>query len=151
MFTGIVAALGSVTAIETLSDAMRLRVSAPNLAAQLKRGDSIAVNGACLTAVNIAGDEFTADIMRETLAKTVLGELVPGSRVNLELPMRPTDRMGGHMVLGHVDALGKISSREKSENWDWLRIQVPSELLKYVVLKGSIAIDGISLTVNELN
>jgi riboflavin synthase len=151
LFTGIVAALGSVTAIETLSDAMRLRVSAPNLAAQLKRGDSIAVNGACLTAVNIAGDEFTADIMRETLAKTVLGELVPGSRVNLELPMRPTDRMGGHMVLGHVDALGKISSREKSENWDWLRIQVPSELLKYVVLKGSIAIDGISLTVNELN
>ena len=151
MFTVIVAALGSVTAIEILSDAMRLRVSAPNLAAQLKRGDSIAVNGACLTAVNIAGDEFTADIMRETLAKTVLGELVPGSRVNLELPMRPTDRMGGHMVLGHVDALGKITSREKSENWDWLRIQVPSELLKYVVLKGSIAIDGISLTVNELN
>jgi riboflavin synthase len=151
LFTGIVAALGSVTAIETLSDAMRLRVSAPKLAAQLKRGDSIAVNGACLTAVDITGDEFTADVMRETLAKTVLGELVAGSRVNLELPMRPADRMGGHMVLGHVDALGKISSREKSENWDWLRIQVPSELLKYVVLKGSIAIDGISLTVNELN
>jgi riboflavin synthase len=150
MFTGIVAALGRVTKIQQLADSIRLTISAPGLTPELKRGDSIAVNGACLTAVELAGGEFTADVMRETLHKTSLGDLKTESKVNLELPMRPSDRMGGHMVLGHVDAIGRIASREKSENWDWVRIQVPTDLLKYIVLKGSIAIDGISLTVNEL-
>lgn len=150
MFTGIVANLGEVKAIEDLSDSIRITISSSELTAELKRGDSIAVNGACLTAVDLTPSTFTADVMRETLAKTALGELSPGSRVNLELPMRPSDRLGGHMVLGHVDGLGTISSRERSENWDWLRVELPAELMKYVVHKGSIAIDGVSLTVNEL-
>jgi riboflavin synthase len=150
MFTGIVANLGEVKAIEDLSDSIRITISSSELTAELKRGDSIAVNGACLTAVDLTPSTFTADVMRETLAKTALGELSPGSRVNLELPMRPSDRLGGHMVLGHVDGVGTVSSRERSENWDWLRVELPAELMKYVVHKGSIAIDGVSLTVNEL-
>jgi riboflavin synthase len=150
MFTGIVANLGEVKAIEDLSDSIRITISSSELTAELKRGDSIAVNGACLTAVDLTTSTFTADVMRETLAKTALGELIPGSRVNLELPMRPSDRLGGHMVLGHVDGVGTISSRERSENWDWVRVELPAELMKYVVHKGSIAIDGVSLTVNEL-
>lgn len=150
MFTGIVAALGEVRGISGLSDSIRLTVAVPQLAAELKRGDSIAVNGACLTAVELTPDSFTADVMRETLAKTALGDLNPGSRVNLELPMRPSDRLGGHMVLGHIDGVGKISSRDRSDNWDWIRVALPEHLMKYVVHKGSIAIDGVSLTVNEL-
>lgn len=151
MFTGIVANLGEVKSIDNLSDSIRVTIKSAELTAELKRGDSIAVNGACLTAVNLTTSSFTADVMRETLAKTALGELTAGSRVNLELPMRPSDRLGGHMVLGHVDGVGKIISREPSENWDWLRVELPAELMKYVVHKGSIAIDGVSLTVNEVN
>jgi riboflavin synthase len=150
VFTGIVAALGEVRGINSLSDSIRLTVAVPQLAAELKRGDSIAVNGACLTAVELSPDSFTADVMRETLAKTALGELNPGSQVNLELPMRPSDRLGGHMVLGHIDGVGKIRSRDRSDNWDWIRVALPEHLMKYVVHKGSIAIDGVSLTVNEL-
>lgn len=150
MFTGIVASLGKVRTIENLTDSSRLTIVTPELASELKRGDSIAVNGACLTAVQLTADSFTADVMRETLEKTSLGELIEESQVNLELPLRPSDRLGGHMVLGHVDGVGSIMSRERSEHWDWLRVELPQELLRYVVLKGSIAIDGVSLTVNEL-
>ena len=107
--------------------------------------------GACLTAVEIGDGTFTADVMRETLRLTSLGELREGDPVNLERAMTANRRFGGHMVLGHVDGLGKVESREPSENWEWVRVRVPAELMKYVVLKGSITIDGISLTVNEIN
>lgn len=150
MFTGIISELGEVRKIENQPDAIRITISAPQAVRELRRGDSVAVNGACLTAVEFSESEFTADVMRETLNKTSLSQVTTGSRVNIELPMRPSDRFGGHLVLGHVDGLGRIVSREKSENWDWLRVQIPENLAKYVVLKGSIAIDGVSLTVNEI-
>jgi riboflavin synthase len=108
------------------------------------------VNGACLTAVEIASGTFTADVMHETLRLTSLGSLVEGSPVNLERAMNAATRFGGHMVLGHVDGVGTVVSRKPSENWEWVTIQIPPTLMKYVVLKGSITIDGISLTVNDV-
>jgi len=150
MFTGIVEELGSVVAIEEQPDAKRITFSGPLVTSDVHRGDSIAVNGACLTAVEISGSTFTADVMHETLRLTALGDLVAGSPVNLERAMNASTRFGGHMVLGHVDGVGSIVSREPSSNWEWVTIAIPSELLKYVVLKGSITIDGISLTVNEV-
>lgn len=151
MFTGIIEELGRVVAIEQQPDAIRLTIRGPLVTEDLGRGDSVSVCGACLTAVEIEGDAFTADVMRETLRLTSLGELAPGAPVNLERAMTADRRFGGHMVLGHVDGLGKIESREPSENWEWVRVRVPAELMKYVVLKGSLTIDGISLTVNEIN
>ena len=151
MFTGLIEELGSVAAIEPQQDAVRLTIHAQLTLGDLKRGDSIAVNGACLTAVEIDAAGFTADVMQETLNKTSLGSLKVGSPVNLERAMTAATRFGGHMVLGHVDGVGKFVSREKSENWDWVRIELPADLMRYVVLKGSITIDGISLTVNELD
>lgn len=150
MFTGIIEELGEVEAIDFSADAARLRIKAAATLSDLQRGDSISVNGVCLTAVDIEGGKFAADVMRETLDRSSLGELRVGTRVNLERAMSAQSRFGGHMVLGHVDAVGKVVSRERSEHWDWLRIRVPIELLRYIVLKGSIAIDGVSLTVNEV-
>jgi riboflavin synthase len=115
-----------------------------------KRGDSIAVNGACLTAIELTDSTFTADVMKETLKLTNLGNLKVGDRVNLERAMNSGTRLGGHTVLGHVDGVGEFLSRDTSENWDWVRVRIPQELMKYVVLKGSITLDGISLTVNEV-
>lgn len=151
MFTGIIEELGRVVAIEQQPDAIRLTIAGPLVTEDLGRGDSVSVCGTCLTAVEIDGDSFTADVMRETLRLTSLGELAAGDPVNLERAMTADRRFGGHMVLGHVDGLGKVESREPSENWEWVRVRVPSELMKYVVLKGSLTIDGISLTVNEIN
>lgn len=150
MFTGIIEELGSVVAIEEQPDAKRITFSGPLVTSDVGRGDSIAVNGACLTAVEIASGTFTADVMHETLRLTSLGSLVEGSPVNLERAMNAATRFGGHMVLGHVDGVGTVVSRKPSENWEWVTIQIPAELMKYVVLKGSITIDGISLTVNEV-
>lgn len=150
MFTGIIEELGSVVAIEDQPDAKRITFSGPIVTSDVHRGDSIAVNGACLTAVEISGDQFTADVMHETLRLTSLGSLVVGSPVNLERAMNAETRFGGHMVLGHVDGVGEFVSREPSSNWEWVTIRIPSSLMKYVVLKGSITIDGISLTVNEV-
>ena len=150
MFTGIVEELGSVVAIEEQPDAKRITFAGPLVTSDVHRGDSIAVNGACLTAVEISDSTFTADVMHETLRLTALGSLSVGSPVNLERAMNAATRFGGHMVLGHVDGVGSIVSREPSSNWEWVTIAIPSELLKYVVLKGSITIDGISLTVNEV-
>jgi riboflavin synthase len=116
----------------------------------VSRGDSIAVSGTCLTAVELEGDKFTADVMNETLRLTSLGGAKVGDRVNLERAMNATTRFGGHMVLGHVDGLGEIRSRELSENWEWVRVNVPKDLMRYIVLKGSITVDGVSLTVNEI-
>ncbi|MEY2694063.1 MAG: hypothetical protein RL142_411 [Actinomycetota bacterium] len=150
MFTGIIEELGSVVAIEDQPDAKRITFSGPIVTSDVHRGDSIAVNGACLTAVEISGDQFTADVMHETLRLTALGSLSVSSVVNLERAMNAATRFGGHMVLGHVDGVGEVVSREPSSNWEWVTIRIPSSLMKYVVLKGSITIDGISLTVNDV-
>ncbi len=150
MFTGIVEELGKVVAIEEQGDAMRLTIEGPLVTSDVSRGDSISVCGACLTAVEIEDGQFTADVMKETLRLTSLGSLSVGSPVNLERAMTAATRFGGHVVLGHVDGVGTVISREPSEHWEWVRVSVPRELMKYVVLKGSITIDGISLTVNEV-
>ncbi|MFM1957359.1 MAG: hypothetical protein RLZ41_758 [Actinomycetota bacterium] len=150
MFTGIVEELGKVKAIEVLPDAIRLTIEGPLVVSDVNRGDSISVSGACLTAVEHDATSFTADVMQETLKLTSLDGIKVGDPVNLERAMTAATRFGGHVVLGHVDGVGEVISREPSENWEWVRISVPKELMKYVVLKGSITLDGISLTVNEL-
>ncbi|MFM5968309.1 MAG: riboflavin synthase [Micrococcales bacterium] len=151
MFTGIIEELGRVAAIEPQTDAIRLTIEGPLAVSDANRGDSISVNGVCLTAIEIEGDSFTADVMRETLNRTALGNLNVGDPVNLERAMNAATRFGGHVVQGHVDGVGEIISREPSDNWEWVRVQIPVELSRYVVLKGSITIDGVSLTVNELS
>ena len=151
MFTGIIEELGRVAAIEPQTDAIRLTIEGPLAVSDANRGDSISVNGVCLTAIEIDGDTFTADVMRETLNRTALGNLNVGDPVNLERAMNAATRFGGHVVQGHVDGVGEIISREPSDNWEWVRVQIPVELSRYVVLKGSITIDGVSLTVNELS
>ena len=151
MFTGIIEELGKVVAIEAQPDAKRITFEGPLVTSDVARGDSIAVCGACLTAVELEPGRFTADVMNETLRLTNLGDLNVGDPVNLERAMNASTRFGGHMVLGHVDGVGTVVSREPSENWEWVRVSIPEELTKYVVLKGSITIDGISLTVNEVD
>jgi riboflavin synthase len=150
MFTGIIEELGTITAIEKLPDAKRITVKGALVTSDISRGDSIAVSGTCLTAVELEGDTFTADVMDETLRLTSLGHAKVGDVVNLERAMNAATRFGGHMVLGHVDGVGEIRAREKSEHWEWVRVSVPKELMKYIVLKGSITVDGVSLTVNEI-
>jgi riboflavin synthase len=150
MFTGIIEELGHIAAIEELPDAVRLTVNGPLIVSDLHRGDSIAVCGACLTAVEIDENSFTADVMHETLRLTSLSSVKVGDPVNLERAMTSDSRFGGHTVLGHVDGVGEVISREPSENWEWVRVRIPTDLMKYVVLKGSITIDGISLTINEV-
>ncbi|MEY5004741.1 MAG: hypothetical protein RLZZ594_771 [Actinomycetota bacterium] len=150
MFTGIVEELGRVKAIEVQPDALRLTIEGPLVVSDVKRGDSIAVSGTCLTAVEHDATTFTADVMQETLRLTSLDGIKVGDPVNLERAMTAATRFGGHVVQGHVDGVGEIISREPSENWEWLRVRIPVDLMKYVVLKGSITIDGVSLTVNEV-
>ncbi|MEU8630232.1 riboflavin synthase [Streptomyces sp. NPDC048669] len=147
MFTGIVEELGEVTAVENLGDASRFRLRGPVVTEGAKHGDSIAVNGVCLTVVDHGEQEFTADVMAETLNRSSLGTLRPGSRVNLERPMAVGGRLGGHIVQGHVDGTGRIVEREASENWEIVKVSLPAELTRYVVEKGSITVDGVSLTV----
>ncbi|MGP4003362.1 riboflavin synthase [Streptomyces sp. 8N706] len=147
MFTGIVEELGEVAAVEHLGDASRFRLRGPVVTEGAKHGDSIAVNGVCLTVVDTADGEFTADVMAETLNRSSLGALVPGSRVNLERPMALGGRLGGHLVQGHVDGTGTILERTPAEHWEIVKISLPGDLTRYVVDKGSITVDGISLTV----
>lgn len=149
MFTGIVEELGAVVAVERLADAARFRLRGPLVTEGARHGDSIAVNGVCLTVVDTAAGEFTADVMAETLSRSSLGALAPGHRVNLERPMALGGRLGGHLVQGHVDGVGVIISREPSENWELVTVSLPRELSRYVVEKGSITVDGVSLTVVE--
>ncbi|MFC9288956.1 riboflavin synthase [Streptomyces sp. NPDC057052] len=149
MFTGIVEELGEITAVENLDDACRFRVRGPVVTDGAKHGDSIAVNGVCLTVVEHEGDEFTADVMAETLKRSSLGALAVGSRVNLERPTAVGARLGGHIVQGHVDGTGQVLERTPSEHWEIVRIALPADLARYVVEKGSITVDGISLTVVE--
>jgi len=150
MFTGIVEELGEVVLIEDLGDAARLTVRGAQVTSDVSGGDSIAVNGVCLTVTSAAGEEFTADVMRETLTRSSLGALAPGAPVNLERSVRLADRLGGHLVQGHVDGVGELRSRTPAEHWDVVRIALPRGLARYVVEKGSIAVDGISLTVSAL-
>ncbi|MBD0744242.1 riboflavin synthase [Streptomyces sp. CBMA152] len=147
MFTGIVEELGEVTAVEKLGDSSRFRLRGPVVTEGAGHGDSIAVNGVCLTVVEFGDGEFTADVMEETLKRSSLGALEVGSRVNLERPMAVGGRLGGHIVQGHVDGTGTIVSRTPSENWEIVKVSLPSELTRYVVEKGSITVDGVSLTV----
>ena len=150
MFTGIVEELGKVKAIEIQPDALRITFEGPKVVSDVNRGDSISVSGACLTAIEHDATTFTADVMQETLRLTSLDGIKVGDPVNLERAMTAATRFGGHVVLGHVDGVGEVISRAPSENWEWVRVSIPKDLMKYVVLKGSITIDGISLTVNEL-
>jgi len=147
MFTGIVEELGTVVAVDPLVDAARIRISGPIVTSDAVHGASIAVNGVCLTVVEVGDAEFSADVMNETLQRSSLGQLAPGSRVNLERPVTLAARLGGHLVQGHVDGTGEIVSRTPSENWEIVRISLPNDLGRYVVEKGSITVDGVSLTV----
>jgi riboflavin synthase len=147
MFTGIVEELGAVTALTDLGDSVRLTLRGPAVVDGARHGDSIAVNGVCLTVVDADAEGFTADVMRETLDRSCLGALTAGDPVNLERPMRLDGRLGGHLVQGHVDGTGSIVSRDPSEHWEVVRISLPGDLARYVVHKGSITVDGVSLTV----
>jgi riboflavin synthase len=149
MFTGIVEELGEVVTVEDVQDAARFRVRGPRVTEGARHGDSIAVNGVCLTVVDTADGEFTADVMAETLNRSSLGALRAGSRVNLERPMALGGRLGGHLVQGHVDGTGTILERTPAEHWELVRLGMPAELARYVVEKGSVTVDGVSLTVVE--
>ena len=161
MFTGLIEEVGRVLRVEKTAGetsagegarATRLVVSASLLTQELKKGASIAVSGVCLTAVEVASHSFAADLAAETVARTSFARIAEGTEVNLELPMRAGGRMGGHVVQGHVDGVGKLLSLEKVEGGEdyWLRLEIPAELAKYVVFKGSIALEGISLTVARI-
>lgn len=150
MFTGIIEELGNISHIEKQPDAVRLTISGVKVVGDLKRGDSISVSGTCLTAIEIDDSGFTADVMHETLRLSALQRAEVGQVVNLERAMTAATRFGGHVVQGHVDGVGEFVSRETSDNWDWVKIRLPVDLMKYVVHKGSITLDGISLTVNEI-
>jgi riboflavin synthase len=154
MFTGIIEHVGRVeslkTALDGAAESSRLRVNAGPLAASLAVSNSIAVNGCCLTVVEISGETFAADLSSETLRRTSFGEIKPGTRVNLERPLTAGKEFGGHFVQGHVDGIGRVTRWEaEGANW-WLGVRVPRELARYVAMKGSISIDGISLTVANL-
>jgi riboflavin synthase len=151
MFTGLVAELGRITGLEKGESSAVFTVAAPSLISQIALGDSIAVNGVCLTATSIAGDSFTADVMVQTLAVTSLSQLTVGSPVNLELAALLSTRMGGHMVQGHVDGVATVVGLTPGEKWAQFDITVPEKLAKYIVNQGSICLDGVSLTVGEIN
>ena len=149
MFTGLIADLGTVAAVDATDDGVRITVSS-RLAGELREGDSVAVNGVCLTATAVADGSFSADVMRESLRRSSLAEVAPGTRVNLELPLRAADRLGGHVVQGHVDGVGSVAGVREDGFSRVVTIAAPPELLRYVVEKGSIAVDGVSLTVSAL-
>lgn len=150
MFTGLVQELGTVAGMEPHADALRLSIRAPRTVAEAALGDSIAINGVCLTVADLSGDIFCADVMQESLDRTALGRLAEGDSVNVEPALLPTTRLGGHIMQGHVDGTATLQSRTSSENWDILRFSLPAELARYVVEKGSIAVSGTSLTVSAV-
>jgi riboflavin synthase len=147
VFTGIVEELGEVVAVTDLPDAARVTIAGPLVTSDAKHGDSIAVNGVCLTVVEVVEGAFTADVMRETLKRSSLDKVARGDRVNLERAAAVGQRLGGHIVQGHVDGTGVVLSREKAEHWEVVHIGLPPQLARYVVEKGSITVDGVSLTV----
>jgi riboflavin synthase len=151
MFTGLIAELGTITAIDKGESSAVFTIAAPLLISQIALGDSVAVNGVCLTATAITGETFTADVMVQTLAVTSLSQLSVGSAVNLELAALLNTRMGGHMVQGHVDGVATVVGLTPGEKWAQFDITVPEKLAKYIVNQGSICLDGVSLTVGEIN
>jgi riboflavin synthase len=150
VFTGIVEELGEVVAVRNLPDAARITVAGPLVTSDAKQGDSISVNGVCLTVVEASGGTFTADVMRETLVRSALDKIAAGERVNLERAAEVGKRIGGHLVQGHVDGTGEIRARQPSEHWDLVRVGLPAALSRYLVEKGSITVDGVSLTVVDV-
>jgi riboflavin synthase len=150
MFTGLVAGLGTVAAVDATADGVRLTLDTP-LTRELTEGDSVAVNGVCLTAVGICGDRFGADVMHETLRRSSLGDVGAGARVNLELSLRASDRLGGHIVQGHVDGVGAVAAVREDGFARVVTIAAGPDVLRYVVEKGSIAVDGVSLTVARID
>jgi riboflavin synthase len=150
MFTGIVEELGSVVDIESGPDSARLTVRGPLVASDARPGDSIAVSGVCLTVVEVRGEAFSTDVMKETLDRSALGALRDSDPVNLERAATLATRLGGHLVQGHVDGTGTVLSREPGVGWEALRLSLPAGLARYVVVKGSIAVDGVSLTVVDV-
>ena len=151
MFTGLIAELGTITAIDKGESSAVFTIAAPALISQIALGDSVAVNGVCLTATSIVGDTFTADVMVQTLAVTSLSQLAVGSAVNLELAALLNTRMGGHMVQGHIDGVATVVGLTPGEKWAQFDITVPEKLAKYIVNQGSICLDGVSLTIGEIN
>ncbi len=149
MFTGIVEELGTVVELDRGAESARLRVRGPLVTSDASLGDSIAVNGVCLTVTEVTDGDFTADVMDETLRRTALGALESGSAVNLERPLTLASRLGGHLVQGHVDATTTVIERTPGDNWEIVRFALPPTVARYVVAKGSITIDGVSLTVAE--
>ena len=147
MFTGIVEELGEVVRLDWYGDGAVLAVRGPGVTGDAGHGDSIAVSGVCLTVADLSGAVFTADVMKETLDRTTLGSLAVGDAVNLERAATATTRLGGHLVQGHIDGVGRVFSREPGERWDDVRVAVPRELTRYIVNQGSICVDGVSLTV----
>ena len=151
MFTGLIGELGSITAIEKGESSAIFTINAPQLISQIAVGDSVAVNGVCLTATAISGTTFTADVMIQTLSLTSLGQLSVASTVNLELAAQLNSRLGGHMVQGHVDGVAKVVGLTPGDKWAQFDITVPSHLSKYIVNQGSICLDGVSLTVGSID
>ena len=147
MFTGIVEELGRVVRLETVEDSARLTVEAPTVTQDVSLGDSVSVNGCCLTVTALHGSTFTADLMAEPLTRTTLGSQAPGDPLNLVRALRARDRLGGHIVQGHVDATAEVLDHHRGEHWDLLRIGLPQAIARYVAVKGSVALDGVSLTV----
>jgi riboflavin synthase len=150
VFTGIVEERGEVVAVQDLPDAARVTIAGPLVTSDAKLGDSISVNGVCLTVVEVADGAFTADVMRETLVRSSLDKIAPGEPVNLERAAEVGKRFGGHIVQGHVDGTGVVLSRESTPHWDLVRIGMPRKLARYLVEKGSITVDGVSLTVVDV-
>ena len=151
MFTGIIEELGTVASVEVLEDSIRLGIKGSLVREDLAQGESVSVNGVCLTAAEVTPGGFIADVMLETLNRSSLSGIAEGERVNLERAMSGAGRFGGHVVQGHVDGVAEIISREPSVNWEVVKVRIPSELSKYVVHKGSITFDGVSLTVNDIS
>jgi riboflavin synthase len=151
MFTGIIEELGTVASVEVLEDSIRLGIKGSLVREDLAQGESVSVNGVCLTAAEVTPGGFIADVMLETLNRSSLSGIAEGERVNLERAMSGAGRFGGHVVQGHVDGVAEIISREPSANWEVVKVRIPSELTKYVVHKGSITFDGVSLTVNDIS
>ncbi len=151
MFTGLIQAVGQVAAIERQESSARLEISSKEIAAQIAQGDSVSVNGTCLTVVSFDESKFAVDVMVQTLNLTSTGSLAVGSAVNLELATRTADRLGGHIVQGHVDGVGKVVAISTDSQWTRMDLSIPKDLMKYVVAQGSICLEGVSLTVGELN
>ena len=151
MFTGLIAELGTVTAISRTSESAIFTIAAPHLISQINLGDSVSVNGVCLTAVAVAGTAFTADVMIQTLKVTSLSIIEEGSRVNLELAAQLNTRLGGHIVQGHVDGVAQVVALTPGDKWARFDLTIPDKIAKYIVNQGSIALDGVSLTVGEID